>query len=1242
MIEVGDREGWAHLLSHLTEPSALNVADAVADAFDLDAERAYGLVEEALETGTLVEDTDASAWGTVRIAEPPNSGESKAVDPESSGDIPTPDGSETTIQNGDSTEDIRLAGDTPVAAVAGMHYPDGMTERDWWVTWILDGVGRKRPVAPWKNGHAYPAQWHGDLEGDERPETDFETAKRWADFRLADVGLSVPEDAQSDGLDLGIILPNDRPDDLEDRIALIDWDDVRDPDTGEIHPVAAEYINEFGGYVEVSTSGKGLHQFVAGGLRKRGKFIAPIDSEPFIGDDRPQVEIYDGGRHVAMTGRRVEGSGRDVVKDGQAYIDELITEYADAEKDAGHRVYDPESGESHTGTGDSDGSAGEVPEPKTGEYNGPTLDELRSTKPEDRSLDYHAVVETFYRGGGNSGGFAHIQNWRLEGFAAALGERDDLTPEQIKKDLAGRYLDDTEVECGCSHETPHRVDYGHRRAETDRLAPPSWKTLVEYGVLPPELLDAGDADPVAALGVEQLESLDADEQRRAAKKRGHNIPTTREARKRLRDSILREIRNENTTVLDAPTALGKSHTVATEPWLRRQSVTGDAPVIHLHQTREARDEAASETADSMATGEVLLSRKEASPVARGDHDPVPDGVNPEVVVTVDGEPASDWFDRMCDEKGLAFSTALAIARERNDQQHEELPPFGEEDPAVAQWDNVPRTDDGDPAADVIHATHQFAHVPSMRTNTNIVLDEQPDFRADLSQDRIRRMVIAYLKEIGAPTSSFEAFVSLAGNDQTRGDAAAERDALGEMLNPQPEEPETEWYVEEPDAHALAPGIAKAIWKAIGQEDPDRNDRRATKVYHEPPRFDANGTDYAAGTWLSVVVDGDNTIQTVRATPDLRQARAVVGLDAHPSMPMWELNAAPGMTRNSVLEPTERRLWRRYERGLTVVQVGDATRPRSGPKATEWMNDDRVRAVLKRLRDHYGTGFKTALTTQQTERQVRNLLDEVAGGSQIDDDNTMHYGEEKSRNDFADEQAGYVYGCMDPGDEMVLNTLAELGLDATPETAESEDGETHRAKGRGFEGEDDEKAAAVLASVRENHVAQAAGRYARNADGDHEATVYLNTDAAPAGFVDIETPGVEWLATDLQQDIIEELHEPQAWTVKQLADAVECSKEHVRKTLDRLEEKDLVECETEAGAHGADVYRDAGAEPAVVDIETTNDGLSSPNRWSLAISERHGGGLPTVNSHSGGDSGGTTADPPSSASADPPDRPDSGD
>ena len=740
-----------------------------------------------------------------------------------------------------------------------------------------------------------------------------------------------------------------------------------------------------------------------------------------------------------------------------------------------------------------------------------------------------------------------------------------------------------------------------------------------------------DAEPVAPIPLGRLDALDDDARKRLARKRGLEIPSTADARDRLRDAVFRELRAGNTTVLDAPTALGKSYRIAVEPWRRRESTTGGAPVIQFHQTRDARDEAAEATAGSSATGATLLGRKEASPVARGDHDRPedPDAEDaPDQVVTIDGDDASDWFDRMCDDRGLPFSTALAVARERNDQGLDELPPFGEEDPAVAQWDGLPRDDDGEPAVDVIHATHQFAHVPSLRTHTNVILDEQPDYRTELKQDRIRRMVNAYLRAIDAPTTHFEGFVMLARNDDARGDAAAERDALDDALDGDADLP-TDWYAEADGAHALAPDLTRAIWNALRWEEPNDNGRRSTKVYHEPPRFDADKDGYAAGTWLSVVLDDDNTVHTVRTTPDFTQARAVVGLDAHPSMPMWGLNGPPGMTRDAVLDPTERRLWRRYERGLTVAQIGDAARPRSGNDALDWMNDKRVETILGTLREHYGDGFKTALSTKQTEPAIRRLLADVTG-DRVDAvrDQTMHAGEEKSRNDFAEEDAGYVYGCMDPGDKMIVNALAELNLDATParltEDDVTEDGAhlcgdcggdgcvecdgtgRKREKGRTFDGPDADKAAAVLASVRENHVAQEAGRYARKpSDPESRATVYVDTNAAPAGFVDLEVPGVEWLASDLQRTIVEELTERPTATTRELAAAADCTKEHVRKTLARLEEHELVDREERAGPYGADVYRDDGADAGIVDLgETTNDALIDSNRWSLAIVDRH--------------------------------------
>ncbi len=357
-------------------------------------------------------------------------------------------------------------------------------------------------------------------------------------------------------------------------------------------------------------------------------------------------------------------------------------------------------------------------------------------------------------------------------------------------------------------------------------------------------------------------------------------------------------------------------------------------------------------------------------------------------------------------------------------------------------------------------------------------------------------------------------------------------------------------------------------------------------------------------WVSVVLDENNDIQTVRTVPDFGAARSVVGLDAHPAVPLWQANTAPWIKTTNVLEPEARQLWRRYERGLRVVQVGDATRPLSGDKALEWLNEDKLEVLLEQLVEEYGTQFRTAITTGQVEDRLEELMEE----SGCHRPELMHFGEEKSRNDFEHERVGLVNGCMDPGDDYVLDLLAELDLEAEVETAVDDAGEEYRARGRGFEGNDAETAQEILASVRENHIAQAAGRYARDpTDPDVTATVFVRTDAMPAGFADVQTPGVEWVFTDYQEAIVEELRSSTgAKTTREIADVVDCSKEHVRQTLERLGDdghgEPAVQAIPESGPNGATLYSDSGLPNAgVVDIhESPTDPYWNTSRWTLAI------------------------------------------
>lgn len=682
-------------------------------------------------------------------------------------------------------------------------------------------------------------------------------------------------------------------------------------------------------------------------------------------------------------------------------------------------------------------------------------------------------------------------------------------------------------------------------------------------------------EQVSTVPLGRIQNLSWEDARRYARKRGFEWPSTQEARKQLENAVVNTIANQDAKVIDAPTALGKSYTVATFPWLRHPDVTGDAPVVMVHGTKEARDEADEASARAGLKKKKILSRKEACPVASGDYDDE---------ITMEGEPASGWLDRQCDRKGLPFSVAHANLEDNNDQDID-LPCCPEEDecPSRTQWRDAPWdsdaagevSDDEAVKYDIIHATHQMLYVPSMTSGTNIVIDELPDYsfrvadgdrEGDISIDRIQNAVTAYLKEIDAPITNWESLITLL---RTREDDAFEElwgslaDQYFELEEAIEERsPGLDWYIENADAHVLSRAIVECVIDAL-QDDKDRNGLRKGSTVHTLPRMD----DKDAKVRVTLVIDDDNRIKRIRQTPALSGTRSIVGLDAYPSMPLWHLNAVEHIERDEVLDTDERRFWRLFERGLFAVQIGDATRPLSGSQAKEWFDTERLGILLEKLAEE---GLRTGITTAQVEDELQGLFTDLG----IYGAETMHFGEVRSRNDFGGEDAGFVNGCMDPGDEYILTVLAEYDCEAEPETTTDEDGNEHRAHGRGFVGPDADVAESILASVRENEVAQAAGRYARNPDspGDR-AVVYIRTDATPTGFADVQVGGVKWMATEKQARIVESLQGREWQTAREIAEELDITKRHVLKTLKRLrDELGVVDCKPGEGAYGADLYR----------------------------------------------------------------------
>lgn len=101
----------------------------------------------------------------------------------------------------------------------------------------------------------------------------------------------------------------------EDNITAFDFDDSRNPETGELTPLAEDAIRRLNSYAEVSPSGTGVKGFVFG--------RRPADR----GKKNPKlhVEIYNDKRFMAMTGLRVDGTPPDVME-RQAEVDALCRE----------------------------------------------------------------------------------------------------------------------------------------------------------------------------------------------------------------------------------------------------------------------------------------------------------------------------------------------------------------------------------------------------------------------------------------------------------------------------------------------------------------------------------------------------------------------------------------------------------------------------------------------------------------------------------------------------------------------------------------------------------------------------------------------------------------------------------------------------------------------------------------------------------------------------------------------------
>jgi hypothetical protein len=191
-----------------------------------------------------------------------------------------------------------------------------------WAPWADDDApvecqkdhgGRTSPVTCADCRHSAKYKW-GSSGSAEHVHTDYEAALEWRDHH--------PQASS----DLVFIQSDDDP------FGFVDGDDVRDPETGDVHPEFVRILDALGvSYADVSTSGAGVHVMYRGELPDRVKQATfDIDDEAFgsnPGDDLPAVEIYDGKHVCVATGDHVLGTGTEVREWDADALHDVLNEY---------------------------------------------------------------------------------------------------------------------------------------------------------------------------------------------------------------------------------------------------------------------------------------------------------------------------------------------------------------------------------------------------------------------------------------------------------------------------------------------------------------------------------------------------------------------------------------------------------------------------------------------------------------------------------------------------------------------------------------------------------------------------------------------------------------------------------------------------------------------------------------------------------------------------------------------------
>jgi hypothetical protein len=747
-----------------------------------------------------------------------------------------------------------------------------------------------------------------------------------------------------------------------DPYAFVDGDDVRDPDTGEVHPAFIALLEHLGRtYADVSTSGAGVHAYYraedALPLDGRTQATFDIDTEPWGSNDTPPtVEIYTGKHVCVTTGDHVAGTPLDVADWNADPLADIL--------DAAGFDDDPEPAVSH----DTDRDRPELEDHDPDAVDADdTADDVRDVlKAVDRLRPSDLPLST-RRAGEDSTGWS---TWDPSYRASESGESLHLTPD-------GDVFHDHKIGEAFGVLALFAAEEGIIRDPWDRLEGADWWTAVDAardaGAPIPEFV-ARDAEPTAVLppAVRDLTTAASGwDWRHAGEEPDLTIA---DARDRTTTAIADAYGSGDRVLIEALPTMGKSYGA-----VKAALDTGEPVTILTGRGRKEQYEQLRDWCDDHGlTHRTLPAFTHDCETANGEH-------GEEWADTVRG-----WYRRGATPKAIHAYAEDVLGRPLPCQAGEERCTY------AAKWDFDPDTDgSADPEEeepiDVLIGHYAHAHKAKVTTGRTVVFDEFPGsaYETDLGNTP-QAAVSRWLESVDA--IPFESYTDLLEN---RDDDARRADALLWFESEGIDTDETHVF-DDPDARADAP---LAVFTLLAGEDL------------------GNGVEHAdLGDGRRGVFNRSTTEVSVLLPPDLAYASGVVALDGTPTKRMWELTLGERLNHRPVLQDAERAEYIRDALNLNLVRTTEYVKPYNSPDHVHAREDA---ALLDAIREEHGErpGLITTSTAEH-EYDGAGVLDDVA--------DTKHYGNVLGSNEFKETRVGAVIGSNHYGDHYIKKWGAYAG------------------------------------------------------------------------------------------------------------------------------------------------------------------------------------------------------------------------